>query len=318
MTEDRFSEYCENLLSRYARRNQQAMTRHLESLCNIIRNEGHVVQTMYGGSVQRGTYVTGLSDVDVLLIVNQSSLVNQLPAKVIQQVRRTIKGRLPNNHVRAGSLAVTVGYASGIEIQILPAIRTNSGGVRIAEPGSTSWSNVVHPENFARRLAEVNDANNGRVVQVIKLTKAMANCHISRPSRKFSGYHLESLAIRAFRNYRGPQDPKAMLNHFLSHSMTAVRTPISDSTGQSEYVDEYLGPVNSRLRNRASTYLSQMRANVNPCTTRARFNALFCGGCEQANQGVGLQPRRVRSEAYKEKQRHKQALLRAERASLGL
>ena len=39
---------------------------------------------------------------------------------------------------------------------------------------------------------------------------------------------------------------------------------------------------------------------------------------EQANQGAGLQPRRVRSEAYKEKQRHKQALLRAERASLGL
>jgi len=180
--------------------------------------------------------------------------------------------------VKAGNLAVTVGYASGIEIQVLPAIRTNSGGVRIAEPGSTSWSNVVRPENFARRLAEVNDANNGRVVQVIKLAKAMANCHIRRPSRKFSGYHLESLAIRALRNYRGPQDPKSMLNHFLSHSVTAVRSPIADTTGQSGYVDDYLGPANSRLRNRASTYFSQMRANVNSCTTRAKFNALFCQG----------------------------------------
>ena len=278
MPKDRFNEYCENLLARYTRRNQQAVTRHLENLCNIIRNEGHVVQTMYGGSVQRGTYVTGLSDVDVLLIVNQSSLVNQSPAKVIQQVRKAIKEHLPNNSVRAGNLAVTVGYASGIEIQVLPAIRTNSGGVRIAEPGSTGWSSVVHPENFARRLAEVNDANNGRVVQVIKLAKAMANCHISRPSRKFSGYHLESLAIRAFRNYPGPQDPKAMLNHFLSHSVTAVKSPIADTTGQSGYVNEYLGPSNSRLRNRASTYFSQMRANVNSCTTRARFNALFCEG----------------------------------------
>ena len=278
MPEDRFNQYCEELLARYTRRNQQAVTRHLESLCNIIRNEGHVVQTMYGGSVQRGTYVTGLSDVDVLLIVNQSSLVNQSPPKVIQQVRRTIKGQLPNNPVRAGNLAVTVGYASGIEIQVLPAIRTNSGGVRIAEPGSTTWSNMVHPENFARRLAEVNNANNGRVVQVIKLAKAIANCHISRQSRKFSGYHLESLAIRAFRNYPGPQDPKAMLNHFLTHSMTAVRSPIADTTGQSGYVDEYLGPANSRLRNRASTYLSQMRTNVNSCTTRAKFNSLFCEG----------------------------------------
>ena len=278
MPDDNFNRYCEELLARYARRNQQAVTRHLESLCNIIRNEGHVVQTMYGGSVQRGIYVTGLSDVDVLLIVNQSSLVNQPPAKVIQQIRKTIKGQLPNNSVRAGSLAVTVGYASGIEIQVLPAIRTDSGGVRIAEPGSTTWSNAVHPEYFARRLGEVNDANNGRVVQVIKLVKAMANCHISRPSRKFSGYHLESLAIRAFRNYQGSQDPKAMLNHFLNHSATAVKSPIADTTGQSEYVDEYLGQANSRLRNRASTYFSQMRANVNSCTTRAKFNPLFCEG----------------------------------------
>jgi len=278
LSNDNFNRYCEELLTRYTRRNQQAVTRHLESLCNIIRDEGHVVQTMYGGSVQRGTYVTGLSDVDVLLIVNQSSLLNQSPARVIQQVRRTIKGRLRNNPVKAGNLAVTVGFANGIEIQVLPAIRTNSGGVRIAEPGSTSWSNVVRPENFARRLAEVNDANNGRVVQVIKLAKAMANCHIRRPSRKFSGYHLESLAISAFRNYQGPQDPKAMLNHLLSHSATAVQTPIADTTGQSGYVDEYLGPANSRLRNRASTYFSQMRASVNSCTTRAKFNALFCQG----------------------------------------
>ena len=278
MPDDNFNRYCEELLARYARRNQQAVTRHLESLCNIIRNEGHVVQTMYGGSVQRGTYVAGLSDVDVLLIVNQSSLVNQPPTSVIQQMRRTISERLPNNPVRAGNLAVTVGYASGIEIQILPAIRTNTGGIRIAEPGSTSWSNVLHPENLARRLAQVDDANNGRVVQAIKLVKAMANCHISRPSRKFIGYHLESLAIDAFRNYQGAQDPRTMLNHLLTYSMTAVKTPIVNPTGQSGYVDEYLGSANSRLRNRASTYFSQMRANVNSCTTRAKFNALFCEG----------------------------------------
>ena len=278
MPDDNFNRYCEELLVRYARRNQQAVTRHLENLCNIIRSEGHVVQTMYGGSVQRGTYVTGLSDVDVLLIVNQSSLVNQSPEKVIQQVRRTIKEQLPNNSVRAGILAVTVGYARGIEIQVLPAIRTNSGGVRIAEPGSTSWSNVVHLENFARKLAEVNDANNGRVVQVIKLAKAMADCFITRPSRKFSGYHIESLAIDAFRDYQGTLDPKAMLVCLLGHSLRVVMSPIVDSTGQSRYVDEYLGPAESRRRQRASTYFGQMRCKVISCRSRAQFNNLFCAG----------------------------------------
>ncbi len=278
MSNDNFNRYCEELLARYTRRNQQAVTRHLESLCNIIRSEGHIVQTMYGGSVRKGTYVTGLSDVDALLIVNRSSLVNQPPARVIEYVRDTIQKRLPQNPVSSGNLAVTVGYSDGTEIQVLPAIRTESGGVRIAEPGSAKWSNVAQPENFARKLAQVNTARNGRVVPVIKLAKAMADCYISRPSRRFNGYHIESLAIDAFGNYQGPQDPKSMLNHLLGHSMTAVKSPIADTTGQSGYVDEYLGPANSRLRDRASTYFSQLRSKVNSCRTKADFDNLFCAG----------------------------------------
>ena len=276
MPDDRFNEYCEALLAQYTRRNTQTVTQRLESLCGFLRQEGDVVQTMFGGSVKKGTYVTGLSDVDVLLIVNQSSLVNQSPAKVIEYVRETIQHRLRQNTVSAGNLAVTVSYSDGTEIQILPAIRTNTGGVRIAEFGSTKWSNVARPVDFARKLAKVNTARDGRVVSVIKLAKAMADCFITRPSRKISGYHMESLAIDAFRDNQGPLDPKAMLVHLLGHSMDAVMSPIADSTGQSRYVDEYLGPADSNLRERASTYFGQMRGKVNSCKTRAAFNDLFC------------------------------------------
>ena len=247
MPDDRFNEYCEALLAQYTRKNTQTVTQRLESLCGFLRQEGDVVQTMFGGSVKKGTYVTGLSDVDVLLIVNQSSLVNQSPAKVIEYVRETIQHRLRQNTVSAGNLAVTVSYSDGTEIQILPAIRTNTGGVRIAEFGSTKWSNVARPDDFARKLAKVNTARDGRVVPVIKLAKAMADCFITRPSRKISGYHMESLAIDAFRDNQGPLDPKAMLVHLLGHSMDAVMSPIADSTGQSRYVDEYLGPADSNL-----------------------------------------------------------------------
>ena len=279
MPGDRFNEYCEVLLAQYARRNTQTVTQRLESLCGFLRQEGnHVVQTMFGGSVKKGTYVTGLSDVDVLLIVNESSLVNQSPSDVIEYVRDTIQRRLPNNMVSAGKLAVTVSYAKGAEIQLLPAIRTRTGGVRVAEPGSTQWSNVAHPERFAEKLAAVNTARDGRVVPVIKLAKAMADCFISRPSRKISGYHMESLAIDAFSNYQGPLDPKAMLVHFLGHSIEAVKQPITDSTGQSRYVDEYLSTADSPLRRRASTYFGQMRGKVRSCETKAEFNALFCIG----------------------------------------
>jgi hypothetical protein len=278
MSGDRFNEYCEALLVRYNRRNTETVTSRLENLCRFLRQEGsHVVQTMFGGSVRRGTYVTGLSDVDVLLIVNESSLVNQPPSGVIAYVRDTIQERLPQNPVRTGDLAVTVGYSDGTEIQILPAIRKNSG-VRIAEPGSTTWSNVAHPERFAEKLGEVNQLNDGRVVPTIKLAKAIADCFITDESRKIAGYHMESLAIEAFSDYEGPLDPKAMLVHLLGHSMDAVMSPIADSTGQSRYVDEYLGPADSNLRERASTYFGQMRGKVSSCKTKKGFDDLFCEG----------------------------------------
>ena len=276
MPDDNFNRYCEALLVEYNRRNTRAITRHLESLSGFLRQDGNHVQTMYGGSVQRGTYVTGLSDVDVLLVVNESSLLNRPPSEVIEYVRDTIQQRLPQNPISTGSLAVTVSYSDGSEIQILPAIRTNTGGVRIAEPGSTGWSNVVHPQRFARDLTEVNQSKNGRVVPVIKLAKALADCFIANQSRKISGYHMESLAIDAFRNYDGQLDPKAMLVHLLGHSMQTVMSPITDPTGQSRYVDEYLGSVGSRPRKRASTYFGQMRARVRSCRIRLEFNNLFC------------------------------------------
>ena len=279
MPDDNFNQYCEELLVRYNRRNTRAVTTHLESLCNFLRQEGdHVVQTMFGGSVRRRTYVTGLSDVDVLLIVNQSSLVNQPPATAIEHVREIIQHRLPQNPVSAGNLAVTVSYSDGTEVQILPAIRTDTGGIRVATSGSTQWSNVARPDDFARKLTEVNHARNGRVVPVIKLAKAMADCFIVRPSRKLSGYHIESLAIDAFRDYRGTLGPKSMLIYLLGHSLRMVMSPIADSTGQSRYVDEYLGPAESRRRQRASTYFGQMRCKVISCRSREQFDDLFCVG----------------------------------------
>ena len=146
MPDDNFNRYCEALLAQYKRRNTKAVSRHLKGVCDILRYEDdHVVQPKFGGSVQKSTYVTGLSDVDVLLIVNQSSLKNKPPSKVIAYVADTIQRRLPKNPVSKGKLAVTVGYADKSEIQILPAIRTTDG-FRIADPAGTKWSKVVHPD----------------------------------------------------------------------------------------------------------------------------------------------------------------------------
>ena len=87
---------------------------------------------------------------------------------------------------------------------------------------------------------------------------------------------MESLAIDAFTGYEGELDSRSMLLHFLGHSMKAVMTPIEDPTGQTRYVDGYLGQADSGARKRASTYFGQMRDKVNSCRTRAEFVDVFC------------------------------------------
>ena len=106
----------------------------------------------------------------------------------------------------------------------------------------------------------------------------MADCFIKDSSRKISGYHIESLAIDVFAGYEGDLDPRSMLVHFLGHSVKAVITPIKDPTGQTKYVDEYLGQADSGPRKRASRYFGQLRGKVNSCKTRAEFDDLFGEG----------------------------------------
>ena len=279
MPGDNFNGYCEELLVAYNRRNSKVLTRHLESLCRFLREDGnHVVQTVFGGSVQKGTYVTGLSDVDVLLVVNESSLVNQPPAKVKKLRVGNHNAAAPQKSRESRQAGRNGQILRQDRIQLLPSIRTKTGGVRIAQHGTSRWSKVAHPEKFAKKLAEVNAARDGRVVPVIKLAKAMADCFITQEDRKISGYHMESLAIDAFADYEGSLDPKAMLNRLLRHSTKAVLTPIVDSTGQSRYVDQYLGSANSIQRKRVSTYFGQMRGKVNSCRTKEASNDLFCIG----------------------------------------
>ena len=261
MADDKFNRYCEQLLLQYKRRNTKAVTRHLKSVCDSLRHEDdHVVQTKFGGSVQKGTYVTGLSDVDVLLIVNQSSLKNKPPSKVIAFVRDTIQQRLPKNPVTAGKLAVTVSYADKTEIQILPAIRTTDG-FRIAHPGSTKWSNVVHPDRFAERLIKVNNARGEESYPQLSSPRPWRTASSKIPAGRFRD--------TTWNRWQS-------LVHFLGHSVKAVITPTKDPTGQTRYVDGYLGQADSGPRKRASTCFGQMRDKVISCRNRAEFDDLFC------------------------------------------
>ncbi|MGG1678744.1 CBASS oligonucleotide cyclase [Neobacillus sp. NRS-1170] len=238
-------------------RDVEGINRHLETIKNALEKDiDGFVDLKFGGSITKSTYSTGISDVDMLVQINNSDLAKASPIEALNRFKEQIQRRLPKTDVKIGKLAVTVKFASGHEIQLLPTIKTETG-YRIPRPGVNKWSNVIKPSKFAEKLTNVNKTNNNKVVPLIKLMK---NINATLPKqRQLSGYHLESLAIDAFKNpMNTPKTYKGMIEHFCRHAKSAVLKPITDSTGQSVHVDTYLGNSNSSERQRASNTFKQL------------------------------------------------------------
>ncbi|MGI8405997.1 MAG: CBASS oligonucleotide cyclase [Thermomicrobiales bacterium] len=248
-------------LLEYNDRDIEGVRRHLDAVKNALEAEGDgVIELRYGGSVRKHTYVNGLSDVDVLALLDGNGLANMSPQAVIKEFAARLGKRFPDTDITPGKLAVTIRYADGVELQVLPALRTATG-LRIARSVGEGWSNVVRPDAFARKLTSVNEARGGRMVSTIKLFKAMfeANCP---PEMKISGYHAESLAIEAFEGYSGSLAGKEMLHHLCRSAANLVQNPIRDRTGQSLHVDDYLGAVGSQTRRAMAAHLERLTKRI--------------------------------------------------------
>lgn len=264
------NEYLRDLLKDYNARDTEGIRRHLGTLEQAIAKDiDGCVETVFGGSAKKHTAVDGISDVDVLLVVNQSSLAEGTPREALEYVEQSIRNRLPKTDIRVGALAVKIKFSDGIEIQILPALRTATG-IRIAD--GAYWSHVVRPHVFAKKLTEVNQACGGGVVKVIKLFKGLQ--YGLPKEQKISGYHVESLAIEAFRDYKGRHTLKDMLLHYVSTAKTRVLTPIAESTGQSVHVDDKLGEAHSAQRQMISFTLSRMSAKLEDADHRRDIDRL--------------------------------------------
>ena len=266
--------YLRDRLREYNDRDTEAIRRHINGLRDALEQDDDVIRPLFGGSLSRHTYVDGLSDVDVLMVINDSTLAGQSPKAAIKHMADLIQRRMPNSDVSAGQMAVTIKYSDGIEVQVLPAVKTKSG-LRVPEPRQNSWSRIVHPAKFAKRLTEVNQANGGRVVPTVKLIKALANRSAQSDDGRLSGYHTESLAIEAFKNYHGPNDLKSMIERFTSFGSKAVLQPIRDSSGQSRFVDEYLGLQGSPQRQRAARNLRAINRSLDECRSKRDLDNLF-------------------------------------------
>lgn len=248
--------YLAELLSDANDHRTDLISSRLDELLAAIKSETEGNITVgFAGSVAKHTAVSGLSDVDVLLNVKGSDLDERGPATVRAQVASLIEAaNLEVLSVNIGRLAITVTYPDGMEVQLLPALKTPSG-LKIPSESGTRWSEI-NPDRFLNALQKANGSLSGKLIPTIKLIKAI-NDNLPQ-ALQMSGYHIESVAMEAFKGYRGQRTPPAMLQHFFSKAVDIVKTPIKDKTGQSVHVDDELGPSNSDKRKLLSSALDRV------------------------------------------------------------
>jgi len=244
------------LLARFNTRNAQETEERLQRIKDVLGDIlGGTVDTLFGGSVAKHTYVDGISDVDSLLVLDETDAADGRPKQALNAVRDRLAEELRGEaEVSAGAVAVTVKYIDGTELQLVPARRV---GDRLEVPAweSNTWS-PIDPQQFRDGLTKRNAQQGGKVVPTIKLAKAI--CANLPEELRPSGYHLESLAVSAFRHYAGEKTTPKMLAHFFEAAKTLVLAPMKDRTGQSVHVDENLGPENSPARQQLSRVLDRI------------------------------------------------------------
>jgi predicted nucleotidyltransferase len=264
----RLDEELPNLNSR----DVELVRQRLDELKEALGDEvDEIDRVLFGGSIAKHTFVDGLSDVDVLVMLNE--VTDLSPAAAKEQFANALREHLGDRaEVTVGKIAVTVQYRDGLEVQLLPAIQQGDHRA-ISSPDGSEWVQI-RPGNFARRLTDVNKAQAGAAIPAIKLAKAIIARELAEPDRP-SGYHVEALSVAAFANYRGPRDPKSMLTHFFGSAANDVLKPIPDVTGQSERVDAYLGAGGSAPRTRVSAAFQAIAERMEHSTNLDDWSALL-------------------------------------------
>lgn len=258
-------------LAEYNERDSRRTRELLDSIEEALSDQGYDVRDLgFGGSVAKHTYIDGLSDVDALVFLDESHVGS--PAEVISGFADALRDTVPPSAtVTTGNMAVTVTYRDGTQIQLLPATERGERTV-ISSSDGTEWK-AVRPHKFTEKLTETNQRNGGGVVPAIKLAKSLVDKFAA--AQQLSGYHMEALAVDAFKAYDGPRDRASTLHHLLGHAAQAVLRPSADITGQSLHIDDQLGPAESSARQAVSRALTRTVGALTSATSVQTYRQAF-------------------------------------------
>jgi predicted nucleotidyltransferase len=268
------NEHLKEVLAQFNSRDAELANKRLDSIADHLGEHVDVEQILLGGSVAKRTDVEGLSDLDGLLVLDKARHSADSPRSLKDEVFTHLDAAIPRGQVvdvKVGHMAVTVRYKDGMEVQLIPALKDGKT-VYIGSPSGKSWVSI-EPHKFRNALTAANERLGKALVPAIKLMKAL---NATLPEQKrLSGYHIESLAVDAAKQYKGPNTYRDVLVHLCGHAATRVLQPIADVTGQSRNADDRLGPADSVGRRNAAQAMAGLRRRLEAATSVGEWKALL-------------------------------------------
>ena len=270
------NEYLDELLSTFNGRDVDLTAKRLDEIRDVLGDVVDMEQLLLGGSVAKHTDVDGISDIDALVVIDRADLADKTPPEVRAALYAELDAKLDRSEVtsvRAGEMAVTVVYHDGMEVQLLPAVRRGKS-VQIGDSSVSTWC-TINPRKFHSTLTSANKKLGGALVPAIKLLKSI-NSDLPEQKR-LKSHHIEALAVDAAKKYSGSKVPREVLIHLCAHASKRVLKPVTDVTGQSRNVDDYLGKANSVQRRIAAQALAGIRRRLEAATSLEEWKRIFGG-----------------------------------------
>ena len=273
MFSPKLSERLGQLLSRVNNRDDVKLSGRLDEIKSVLKDELATEFVLkFGGSAAKHTYVDGLSDVDMLLVLKGDA---EAPRTILDRISAELAGRLGNRaKISTGRIAVTLTYSDQDEVQLVPAVQIGNK-IHVPRWSKNEWS-PIDPLKFQKGLTKRNEECGQKLIPTIKLAKSI-NATLPE-NQQMSGYHIESMAIAAFRNFSGPKTVDKMLPYFFQRMADLVKSPMRDSTGQSVHVDSSLGKANSEGRTRLSQMIDRLARKMENATAAqslTQWNAIL-------------------------------------------
>lgn len=234
---------------------------NVEAIISKFKESGIDVEDIsWEGSFSKKTYVEGLSDVDLIVSLgaySESDFEYKDNSKLaLKKLKEIICDRYPRTDVKVGNMAVTVTFSDGTELQFLPAFKYYKGYI-IPDPKTNGWI-TTFPKRFKNELTELNKKLNGKLKPTIRLIKNLFN----KNGIDLSSYHIENLALKILRDYKGSCAYSAMLLSFLNRAKAEINVKLQDISGQSVYVDDYLGNNGNKQRSEYSMKIKHIEEKL--------------------------------------------------------